>query len=334
MADLLAAPRHAEIAERGIDLGRGDTEPERQRGSVEGVGHGLCPHDRELGVKGGAVRERDGETRATVLVDDHVGGADGIRGVKADELNIDASGVGKRLADERREIVLTVKDERGAGSRSVLGRLHAAQDLGLGASDVLAAAEDADVRCSDLGDDGERGLGALREALDLVQMVHPHLENEHLGVGRCRENRHGQADEVVVVRLGRIDAVTGGEERAEHVLGRRLADGAGDTDHARGERGAVVVRKAEQKLGGVIGDEDRGVGGVGCLDQLLRGLARHDDRSRTRFDRLRGEIVAVHALAGKRDEDRIPLDLARVDDATMTVTRLGTADKPRSRRLA
>ena len=89
------------------------------------------------------------------------------------------------------------------------------------------------------------GPGQPGERRDLAGMVHADLDHREIGVGGHPRQRQRHAPVVVVARLGGMDAALAGQHRAQHLLGRGLADRAGDADHlarvrarpARAERG-------------------------------------------------------------------------------------------------
>ena len=186
---------------------------------------------------------------------------------------------------------------------------HAANDLRLGARDVLAAAQQADVRGADFSDDAVGGLGAARQALDLAQRVHAHLKHHDLGVARSGQNGEGHADEAVVVAARGVDAVARREQGAQHVLCGGLANGAGDTYHGAAHARSITLRQAQEELGGVVRGEDGALVIVRLPYQLARRLAGQNDARRTRLDRLGSVVVAIDALAREGDKDGIGLHL-------------------------
>ena len=156
----------------------------------------------------------------------------------------------------------------------------------------------------------------MRQALDLMEMVHAHLEHQNLSIGRGGKNRERHADQVVVVALCGPDAVALGEHRSEHVLGRRLADRPGNTNHQAAELQTIGMSQAQQKLLGVIGMQDGAIRLLGQRKQLGIGLARHHDSTGARLDGAGSKVVAVDLFTWEGDEYRALLNLARVDNAT------------------
>ena len=171
------------------------------------------------------------------------------------------------------------------------------------------------MRGTDLAHDGKVGIGGLGQALNLVEMVHAHLEHQNLGIGRSGKHRERHADQVIEIALGGPDTIALGEHGGEHVLGRRLADGTGNANDQAAKLQAIRVRQTQQKLLGIIGQQD-GTALVLCQrDQLGLGLTRHHDGAGTRLDGTGSKIIAVDVFTGKGDENRPFLDLARVDNA-------------------
>ena len=198
----------------------------------------------------------------------------------------------------------------------VLGRRrHARDDLGLGAGDVLARAEEPDMRGADLGDDAVGRLGDARERLDLPRAVHAHLEHEHLRVGGRRENGERQADEAVEVALGGVHAVGRGEQVAQDLLRGGLAHRSCDAHDRAAHARAVTLREALEKDLGVVGAEHGALVLVGELDEAAARLFGENHAGSPGAHRLRREVVSVDLLARKGDEDAVALNGARVDHA-------------------
>ncbi len=95
------------------------------------------------------------------------------------------------------------------------------------------------------------------------------------------------------------------QDRREHFLDRRLAVAADDDDHGDREL-AAPVRRERAKRGLRVGDDDEVAGEVvGAIggDQRGNGAA---------LESCGDEVVAVEALAGKRDEEVAVLQRAGV----------------------
>lgn len=75
------------------------------------------------------------------------------------------------------------------------------------------------------------------------------------------------------------------------------------------------MRQTQQKLLGIIGQQDGTALVLRQRDQLGLGLTRHHDGAGTRLDGTGSKIIAVDVFTGKGDENRPFLDLARVDNA-------------------
>ena len=171
------------------------------------------------------------------------------------------------------------------------------------------------MRGADLAHDGKVGIGRLGQALNLVEMVHAHLEHQDLGIGRSGKHRERHADQVIEIALGGPDTIALGEHSGENVLGRRLADGTGNANDQAAKLQAIRVRQTQQKLLGIIGQQDGTALVLRQRDQLGLGLTRHHDGAGTRLDGTGSKIIAVDVFTGKGDENRPFLDLARVDNA-------------------
>ena len=93
---------------------------------------------------------------------------------------------------------------------------------------------------------------------DLAEPAHAHLEDQHLGVVGCVEDRRPAAPArcCTTARVGRGPPARAERGRGQ-VLRARLADRAGDADHAAGRAGRGAQRRqVHQRRGGVV-DDDR-----------------------------------------------------------------------------
>ena len=189
----------------------------------------------------------------------------------------------------------------------------------------------------DVGDDRERGPAGRGEAIDLVRVVHAELADEHLGVLGRREHREREADEVVEVAGGGVDAGAGGDARAEHVLGRGLAHRPRHADDGPGGMAPTPLpREAQEELLAVVvlGAQHGTPARTRGVEHVRGHVGARDDGTRTGRHRP-GEIgVAVHLLASEGDEDRAGLDGARVDDDLASYGRSRRDEGLRSRRFA
>ena len=146
-------------------------------------------------------------------------------------------------------------------------------------------------------------------------MVHAHLEHQDLGIGGSAQHRERHADQVVVIALGRPDAVALGEHRGKYVLGRCLADRTGNANDQTAKLQAIRMRQEQQKLLGIIRQQD-GAALVLCQRNQLRvGLVRHHDGAGTRLDSTGSKVIAIDFFTREGDKDRPLLDLTRVDNA-------------------
>ena len=137
--------------------------------------------------------------------------------------------------------------------------------------------------------------------------AHAHLQHEHLGALLRRQHRQRQPDlGVEVRRIGR-HAAPGSDQRGDQLLGRGLADRAGDADHRGVQRAPPRGRQPLQRQQRIVGHEHGTAGEPG-------GVRRRDDHApRARGQRVRREPAPVHALADQPDEQIAGLDRARVD---------------------
>ena len=142
--------------------------------------------------------------------------------------------------------------------------------------------------------------------LDLVEVVHPELAHEDLGVLRRPEHRERKPDEVVVVARRRVGAALRANACGEHLLRGGLAHRARDAhDEPVRMRLAPGAGEPQQKLLAVVslGAQDGAAGRRDLGEFLRRELARRDDRRRALGGR-RGKVgVSVDALAREGDED-------------------------------
>ena len=75
------------------------------------------------------------------------------------------------------------------------------------------------------------------------------------------------------------------------------------------------MRQTQQKLLGIVGQQDGTTLVLRQRDQLGVGLARHHNRTGTRPDSTGSEVIAIDFFAREGDKDRPLLDLTRVDNA-------------------
>ncbi len=122
------------------------------------------------------------------------------------------------------ELRIVAVDHRGAAGN------EPEKDLGLGVRDLIDRLEEFEMHRRDGGDDRHVGPHQPGERRDLAGVVHADLENAVAGLlGQAREReRHAP---VIVERGDRgMDLAVAREREAERILGRGLADRAGDRD--------------------------------------------------------------------------------------------------------
>ena len=236
------------------------------------------------------------------------------------------------LDDELREVVRRGDGERGLDAAC---GLHARDDLGLCARDVLARLEMHEVAHADVGDGGEHGTRGARHPIDLAEAVHAHLEHEGLRVCGGIEQREGHADEVVVVARRGVRAIPCGERGGKHVLRGGLSHGArhaGD-DPIRME-GALVGGQAQEELLAIVAlcAQERAtvVARIG-YGLLAGGVGEHDGR-RAGLEGLERIEVAVAPLPLECHEQGSRCGLAGIDDRLARDDRIG-ADQELCSRL-
>ena len=76
-----------------------------------------------------------------------------------------------------------------------------------------------------------------------------------------------------------------------------------------------MVRQGKQELRRVFAGKQRAIMLVCKVNQIRRGLDRKNDSSGAGLDGRRRKRVSVYALAREGDENRIGLNLARIDNA-------------------
>ena len=303
-----------------LNLLRESSEQRDAQAVADGHGEQEVAHDVATGnvqadAQALAVREDEAKRGKALLVEHKALGPDVVVRREAHPLGLDAGRLREAVVDEVRKVVVRGHDQERACGVPVRARAHALDDLGLGAGDVLARAEQADVARADVGDDGDVRAGAGGQARELALVVHAHLGHDDL-VGRLgAEDGQRQADQVVEVAGGSVGAVARGEALGQHILSRGLTHRARHADDLPLRVApAPEAGEPQHELLGVValGAQDAGAL-LACQGEELRGgLRGHDDRDRSGLDGLRGEAVAVDALAAEAHEDRALAHLARV----------------------
>ena len=99
----------------------------------------------------------------------------------------------------------------------------------------------------DGGDHADVGSRHLAQRADLAEATHAHSSTAADGVGRV-EDRHRQTLLVVETPDVGRRAEMRCADRGNQVLGGRLADTAGDTDHGGGEASAGPLRERHEVI--------------------------------------------------------------------------------------
>ena len=174
-------PGNRKTPKGGIDLLGRHAKAIGNRRGLDGIGDRLRAGNGKQGVDGLPQAKIERKDRAPLVINANVARTDLIVVRDARKHHVDARRRGKGVADERSKVVLATQNQQ---REKVAGGAHAANNLGFGTSDILAAAQNTDMGGADLGHNGKVGVGGLRHALNLVEMVHAHLEHQNLGVGR------------------------------------------------------------------------------------------------------------------------------------------------------
>ena len=117
------------------------------------------------------------------------------------------------------------------------------------------------VRSPDHGEHRDGGARDRRKLRHLPKAGDAHFHHRGLVLRLDARDRHGYADLVVVVPLRLQNAIALGQDRGDHLLGRRLAHAAGNADH--GDMKRFTVGGADLLQGALhVLYEDHGTGDV------------------------------------------------------------------------
>jgi hypothetical protein len=94
---------------------------------------------------------------------------------------------------------------------------------------------------------------------DFAGVIHPHFDDSGTMRAPQAQQRQRQANIVIQVAPGRQDsgAESGFENRRNHLLGRRLAVGAGHRDHWQRETGTPGRGQSTQRQAGIVDHDGR-----------------------------------------------------------------------------
>ena len=216
-----------------------------------------------------------------------------------------------------------------AEHRAAVGRQRGEQ-LRLGIGDFSQAAELAEMRVADAGDDADRRPGKLGQRGDLAGMIRPQLQ--HRVVVDRLDGRHAQRNAELVVEVSRAGraAEPPAKHAVNHLPGRRLAGAAADGDYRRRRVVAAIAGPVVQSSFGVIDANcptslgyNRGplalwervrvrAGRTGPFSQKERGGICDDSASRAAGESLSGELTAVEVRTAKSPEHVPRLDPAAI----------------------
>ena len=226
-------------------------------------------------------------------------------------------------------------------------RRQVGHHLGLRALHALDATELTGMRQTHLEHDADIGSDDRHEVSDLADPSGAHLDDEVLGALVDPQHRDRRADLVVERTFGRDRRPFGAQNRAQQVLGGRLAVRPRDRHDPKASEAANPRHDNASESG-------KGGNAVGNHDQRAIDVefTLGDDDGRARFDGGRREQRTIRRLTGEREEHRpgpnqprVGFDAAvddRVGDAshdmsTERVCELGEGEgdhQPASRRAA
>jgi hypothetical protein len=136
------------------------------------------------------------------------------------------------------------------------------------------------------GDDGDHRhvqLGQPGQRRDLAGMVHPDLDHREIGGDRHPRQRQRHAPVVVVAGLCRMGVALPRQDRAQHLLGRGLADRPGDAHHFRlgprpgeGAQSLQRLQNVRHDQSGASGDTPSGIWLTSAAAAPFASACRHE----------------------------------------------------------
>ena len=299
---------------RAVDVhaaATGRRRPGRERGGEFGGGAAgeLRGDDGERGIAREAVgerAEREGlaieHERASAVGGDAEGSADETRGRDRRQ---------RLITEGHRDRAVRVggeirPGEQGRGQHGLAAGSEGADERSLLAGDAGERTDAFKVDGRDGGDDRDIGADDFRRDTEFAGQAHARLDHRVTVAGRVGAQQHQRdADGVVEVGFGREGF--GAEQRGEELLGRGLADAAGDADHDAGESRAGAGRDAAQRGERIGDDELRERVGDGTADQGAGGARGAGGGE---------EIMAIATLGAHGDEHLSCAQGAGVDAET------------------
>ncbi len=146
-----------------------------------------------------------------------------------------------------------------------------------------------------------------RQHRDFASVIHPQLADDHFGVVGHVVEAERCSDQIVEIPPRFPCAAFRRHQRRDHFLGGGLTRRAGDRDQQEWIALSNRMRELLQRFCGIRDVHDSFVPRDrfrnACHNRTARGLQR-----------LRNELMSVEPLALDREEDRVGLDFAAVDD--------------------
>ena len=194
--------------------------------------------------------------------------------------------------------VVAVQDRDASGAEAL-------EDLRLGVRDGVERREELEVHRRHQRDDGRVRPRDARQRAELARRRHAELEHGEAVLGREAQQRQGQAVLVVEVPLRLEHGPARPQQARGHLLGGRLAGGAGDGRDRDGGRRAHRGGEAGQRARGVVDPQERQARAV--------DVPVHDRRGGAALPGLREELVPVEVRSRDGHEQRPGRERARVD---------------------
>ena len=196
------------------------------------------------------------------------------------------------------ERVIPIEHQRGTVGQALA-------DLQLGLADILLAAQVANVRHTDAGDDAHIRAGAAAQPLDLAPVAHAHLHHRVLRLFADAEHGAGQAQLVVLVALGLDGIAKARNGGVGHLFGSGLAHAARHAHYLGGKLAAVVG--THHHHGAVAVRAEKTLPRRDIFHRVVE-----DDIFGPLFQCFGREIVAVKFFTGERHKDAPGAHLAAV----------------------
>ncbi len=147
-------------------------------------------------------------------------------------------------------------------------------------------------------------------------MVHAHLEHPTSVSAGAESTVSGMPIRLLKLPLVAPDTIALGEHGGESTsLVVVLPMETGNTNDQAAKLRAIRVRQTQQKLLGIIGQQDGAPLSCASETSSASGSRVITTAPGTRLDGTGSKIIAVDVFTGKGDENRPFLDLARVDNA-------------------